>query len=320
MNGTNDVVVLHGLQKRPELNGLQVLVLGSELAGRVPVRLASGECILVKPETFRAVTASDSDQGAPAPAPSPATDEAAQVFGDTSLALSIVQQMEDFRDLARAACVNRPFAHAVASDEVWRDLCQKLWQEKWGFRKRWARAMESVVEGGWRERYRLEAIDSIRTCIEPGELQRLVFDFRMWIGGRVQGGYQESGIRHSNSRKVQFCAKSGNTACWEGRLHGHPNGDEEGIEWVLDHDGVGIQWGYWPHPWPKGRVYRLPSWGWEIRNPNVILRAIDDDCGDMTCDDDTLFEDLLASLTLSNIQHPHYGQMRIEVPERCCQS
>lgn len=313
-------VVLQCLQERPELNGLQVLVLDSEQAGRVPVKLPSGECIRVKPEKIRAVTASHSQEYTRKPESSPATDEAARVFGDTSLALSIARQIEDVRDLAQVASVNWPFAHAVASDEVWRNLCQKIWQQKWGFRKRWKRAMESVGEGGWRERYRMEAIDALRTNIKPEELHELIFDFRMWLGARVQEGYQESGIRHSSSRKVQFRAKCGTTTIWEGRVHGHPNGDEEGIEWVLDHDGVGIQWGYWPHPWPKGRVSRLPSWGWEIRNPNVLLRAIDDESDSSRPDDDKLFEDMLSRLTLVDTQHPHYGRMRIEVPEQCCQS
>lgn len=37
-----------------------------------------------------------------------------------------------------------------------------------------------------------------------------------------------------------------------------------------------LQWGYYPHLWPEGRVEALASWGWQISNPNVCLRAIDD--------------------------------------------
>lgn len=36
-----------------------------------------------------------------------------------------------------------------------------------------------------------------------------------------------------------------------------------------------IQWGVSPNLWPMGMVTRLENWGWQISNPNVVLRAID---------------------------------------------
>ena len=40
------------------------------------------------------------------------------------------------------------------------------------------------------------------------------------------------------------------------------------IEWFLAADGRSIQWGVLPDLWPRAVVARLPSWGWELQNPN----------------------------------------------------
>mmetsp|Transcript_3938 Transcript_3938/g.6487 ORF Transcript_3938/g.6487 Transcript_3938/m.6487 type:complete len:123 (-) Transcript_3938:49-417(-) len=37
-----------------------------------------------------------------------------------------------------------------------------------------------------------------------------------------------------------------------------------------------VQWGFIPNLWPQGNMQRLDNWGWQIQNPNVILRSIDD--------------------------------------------
>lgn len=36
-----------------------------------------------------------------------------------------------------------------------------------------------------------------------------------------------------------------------------------------------MQWGFRPNLWPEGSIQRLNNWGWQIQNPNVVLRAID---------------------------------------------
>lgn len=36
-----------------------------------------------------------------------------------------------------------------------------------------------------------------------------------------------------------------------------------------------VQWGFFPDLWPQGTVQRLDSWGWQIQNPNVVMRSID---------------------------------------------
>jgi hypothetical protein len=59
-----------------------------------------------------------------------------------------------------------------------------------------------------------------------------------------------------------------------GHLSGHPC-REAGIEWFLDESTGIMQWGYAPNLWPQGNVLRLDNWGWQIHNPNVVLRSID---------------------------------------------
>jgi hypothetical protein len=36
-----------------------------------------------------------------------------------------------------------------------------------------------------------------------------------------------------------------------------------------------IQWGFGPNLWPQGTVQQLDNWQWQIHNPNVVLRSID---------------------------------------------
>lgn len=44
---------------------------------------------------------------------------------------------------------------------------------------------------------------------------------------------------------------------------------------LLDERNVTLQWGFPPNMWPHGRVRRLQTWGWQIQNPNVVMRSID---------------------------------------------
>lgn len=118
----------------------------------------------------------------------------------------------------------------------------------------------------------------------------MVFDFRFWVGqptvvdGRI---IVRSGLLTSASRDVRFTlAKERSledrrevdnaTPTWSarGNVTGHPCNDP-GIEWFLDETSGKIQWGFLPNLWPQGSVRRLDNWGWQIENPNVVLRSID---------------------------------------------
>ena len=48
-----------------------------------------------------------------------------------------------------------------------------------------------------------------------------------------------------------------------------------GLTGFLDEQKGTLQWGFMPNLWPQGNVIRLDNWGWQIQNPNVVLRSID---------------------------------------------
>mmetsp|Transcript_31349 Transcript_31349/g.57370 ORF Transcript_31349/g.57370 Transcript_31349/m.57370 type:complete len:433 (-) Transcript_31349:1062-2360(-) len=161
----------------------------------------------------------------------------------------------------------------------------------------------------WKARYFAEERDATRTNISATELESLVFDFRFWIGQptvTVDGHIVvKSGLLESASREVRFTNSTpivmdgdgdddngggddgmensdesreefpGGMWSARGHLMGHPC-REPGIEWFLDEAMGIVQWGFIPNLWPQGNIQRLDNWGWQIQNPNMILRSIDD--------------------------------------------
>lgn len=216
--------------------------------------------------------------------------------------------------LLSLALVSKNFAHALQSDIVWREICYKRWKSKWGFHSRWKNAqndfsswqkehqghikwhsdfddfqfnrLASRDQQFWRARYFLEEQDAKRNIILADELEQLVFDMRFWIGQPEVGEtiIVRSGLFRSASTQVRFrftCRNSSrdsssSSTWWSARgiVSGHPC-NEPGIEWFLNESCGTIQWGFVPNLWPQGMVKRLATWGWEIHNPNVIMRSID---------------------------------------------
>ena len=134
----------------------------------------------------------------------------------------------------------------------------------------------------WRERYFEEEQDATRQSIGLRELNSLVFDFRFWIGHPTVVDERivvKSGLLQSASRDFRFQWNDddnwdGNDEfSYRGTISGHPC-REPGIEWFMNESSI-MQWGFSPNLWPKGEIRRTASWGWEIRNPNVVMRAID---------------------------------------------
>ena len=172
---------------------------------------------------------------------------------------------------------------------------------KWGFHARLHKALSEYSDismiaqhhntNYWKLKYFSEEADGVRNLIKPEELQLMKFDFRFWIGqpvvidGRI---IVKSGLLESSSRDIRFIQpiKVADerwsdeidiaAPMWSvrGNLTGHPC-EEEGIEWFLDEPTGNIQWGFLPNLWPAGTVSRLDNWGWQISNPNVVMRAID---------------------------------------------
>lgn len=204
--------------------------------------------------------------------PPPTTSELLSVIFDLpGLLLTFFLQLQ-VADVGRAAAVCCGFARIAASDVLWEPLCKTRWCSKWGFTSRCARA--AAARAAWREMYHQEELDAGRNTISVAELQALVFDFRFRLD-----------VMHSASTSMRFGPpqwKDGDTNIPEGpgivargSVSGHPLNDDR-ITWVLSNDGRSLQWGVWPRYWPMGGVRRLPSWGWEVINPNVVMRALDE--------------------------------------------
>ena len=211
-------------------------------------------------------------------------------------------------DLESAALACKTFAEVIhGSDEFWRRLCLARWRTKFGFRRRWQHAVASTPPLRWRVALQLEEERQMRSYIEPEELHLLTFDFRFWVGAVGTDGVLDTGLRRSISARVRLQAlppSEGRVANEElermnvlnlqlvkqrldyappllahsltqGAVLGHPNGDAPRIRWFMLNGRV-IQWGYFPELWPVGKVEPLASWGWQIANPNVCMRAVDE--------------------------------------------
>jgi hypothetical protein len=202
-----------------------------------------------------------------------------------------------------------------SSPQVWKATCRHRWAAQWGFTPRWKAALQderkqnasdtrTMVDGRWwRTKYQWQEQDAKRTSITAEELHSFTFDFRFWLSQFWgQGNLLASGLKWTASQEFRFASRNGGDNegdaqqqqqqqqvvvhpnpseqqfSWpgleRGMLQGHPSGRDD-LEWFLDQDGAGMQWGKLPMLWPKGTVHRLDTWGWEIRNPNVCLRAMD---------------------------------------------
>jgi len=268
--------------------------------------------------------------------------------------------VDDLRTVTTLSIVSRTCRSAILdSPEVWKSVCYYRWRRKWGFIQRWqtaeAEAATSTATAGattaadgrwWRDRYHWQEIDGRRLYITGTELATLYFDFRFWLSQFWgQGFLLSSGLRYTASQNIHMSKRDGihnnnnhnNNEneelvffSWPGTewgvLEGHPSGSDN-LEWFLDEDGQNLQWGRIPTLWPKGTIHRLSTWGWEIRNPNVCLRAMDSqwitlpngeshiDC--VRNNDETLWEDYLSSLRRypTDFGMPNQGIAFIEAPD-----
>eukprot|EP00573_Skeletonema_grethae_P006196 CAMPEP_0201707172 /NCGR_PEP_ID=MMETSP0578-20130828/50904_1 /ASSEMBLY_ACC=CAM_ASM_000663 /TAXON_ID=267565 /ORGANISM="Skeletonema grethea, Strain CCMP 1804" /LENGTH=307 /DNA_ID=CAMNT_0048195729 /DNA_START=42 /DNA_END=965 /DNA_ORIENTATION=+ len=255
-------------------------------------------------------------------------------FTTPDLILNIIRPLIDAQSLPALlslSTISTNFLQIIRTSETfWKELCRQRWKEKWGFHRRWEDALKwyDVFNNDqgrsdtrvtfWRERYFEEEQDATRQSISLRELNSLTFDFRFWIGQPTVVNERivvKSGLLQSASRDVRFWWKddeenrveegSEEWFSYRGVLTGHPC-REPGIEWFMNDSSI-IQWGFRPNLWPKGEIRRTENWGWEIRNPNVVMRAIDplpsldgsnatNEGNDLINVDEGLWKDLIDSL------------------------
>ena len=273
----------------------------------------------------------------PVPMITDGADSRAQVMGSPDLMVEILQFVTDGspKTLDKVSKVSKVFhSAAMNSEKVWKETCRQRWSSKWGFTQRWKTAQEQAERFAqdpsnkgkcfWKNKYRWEEADAKRETITAEELSNLTFDYRFWVDWidipTDEQGVRRSGLRHPASITYQFGAAGTlpnvpqanlqQQAPARGRVVNHPSGNDD-LEWFLDADGRGLQWGQPPmFLWPKARIKRLDTWGWEVHNPNVCLRAVDD-----RGSSEELWHDYLSSLVYVQAQLGQF-QGLVEVPER----
>jgi len=99
--------------------------------------------------------------------------------------------------------------NAARQNVVWKQLCQRRWKEKWGYKMRWERALENSTlqpdEHYWFNTYNNEEEDASRTHLTRDELSGLTFDWRRWFEHQPQNGGLSTGLVRSHARDVVFC-------------------------------------------------------------------------------------------------------------------
>lgn len=287
--------MLFGLTDRTDLNGMHARIVSSvaDLSdddGRVAVEVVqAGQCVQVLVRW--------SNLGHRASA-----DLSSKVLSDQDMSALILGQYDHLSDVGHAAKINSAFRTSSVSEPLWKMLCVQRWRSKWGFTRRLAHAETSAREGmSWRHLYQREEKDAMRVTIRVEELLALRWDFRFWFGppnfhiaipDQPGGTMRGSGLRVKVADDMRMVEDSHDPSMttaevvfyreWRpeatiarGRVLGHPQGDLPKMRWYLVDGGTAMVWGYAPHLWPKGRLFRTPNWGWELHNPNVCLRAHD---------------------------------------------
>jgi len=167
---------------------------------------------------------------------------------------------------------------ASKSNSLWQQLCQIRWKTKFGYERRWNRAMkqfnERFDEEFWLNKYSAEERDSTRSKMRVKELSNLKFDMRQWFSMRDFRNQEvnmrdllPSGLRQSIARDVVF-SDDGTMKCsqqWTATR-----------TWIVKDNAI-----TWKAPSGSSvecfQINRLPDWSWELLGNDFILRAISDD-------------------------------------------
>lgn len=190
-----------------------------------------------------------------------AVDATELVLNSPELLLNIIRIIADgncVQSIKILSMVSRNFYTATLSDRLWREMCYQRWRWKWGFHKRWEKALVDSGEDAcnrkevhpiiehenfWKSRYKTEEENATNPYITADELETLVFDFRFWLGQPIlidedhiqfKSGLIESASREfrflRNVREREWSSHEGEGP-WSAKGHivGHPS-NEVGIE------------------------------------------------------------------------------------------
>eukprot|EP00571_Detonula_confervacea_P015978 CAMPEP_0172306770 /NCGR_PEP_ID=MMETSP1058-20130122/7772_1 /TAXON_ID=83371 /ORGANISM="Detonula confervacea, Strain CCMP 353" /LENGTH=397 /DNA_ID=CAMNT_0013018755 /DNA_START=62 /DNA_END=1255 /DNA_ORIENTATION=+ len=176
------------------------------------------------------------------------------------------------------------FGTASKTNAVWKQLCRLRWREKWGFAKRWERALENFQtqynQHFWMQSYHNEEEAAKMNFLTRDELSTMTFDYRQWFSFTLFHNQPQNmrdvlptGLRDSLAKDVVFSSTGAmfSQRDWFRRLAWKSNNDDGAITQVslkLTSNGSLVE---------IFTVYRLLNWGWEIRGSDSILRAVDEE-------------------------------------------
>jgi len=196
------------------------------------------------------------------------------LLSDDSLAC-ILSYLATSKEDIDEICITLPILeNAARQNVVWKQLCQRRWREKWGYKQRWERALENFNtqpdEHYWMNTYNNEEEDAKRTYLTRDELCNLTFDWRDWFKQTPQNGLLSTGVGLSLLTVV--FSPDGNVSSYipMNQLMWKTKGDNDvGISC--------ISLGRHGRERAKLHVIRLTNWGWELRDQKYyILRAVDE--------------------------------------------
>jgi len=205
--------------------------------------------------------------------------------------------LEDIDEICTALPI---VENAAKQNVVWKQLCQRRWREKWGYKKRWERVLDNFNtrpdEHYWMNIYNNEEEDAKRTYLTRDELSKLTFDRRMWFKRTPQNGLLSTGLRRA-SNYARFCddgffrSRSINGGLFVVNYKWKANDDEHITYLTLEVQGALTAMGTIASI--DIHVLRLQNWGWELRNNFFTCRAVD---GDEEGNLDELWKDLLSNI------------------------
>ena len=193
------------------------------------------------------------------------------------------------------------FASVAKTDTVWKELCRIRWREKWGFEKRWQRAVNDFMDQYepqsrttsqyfWHDRYQFEERDGTRTSTSVEELCSMTFQCYQWFdttGLLRQSDHMRdvmptglgkdcgSIVRFFHNGLFSYVIKE--RECPSGAYTFSVDGE------AISMNGLRL------------RTHRLPSWGWEMTSDLMVMRSINDEGGNNL---GGLWDDLISCMTL----------------------
>lgn len=225
-------------------------------------------------------------------APAPEVFSAHDVVTNT---LAFVADAEAPEQLLQVSTISRSFRSAALSDLIWKELCARKWQCKFGYKSRMKQAeLDSEKDDAnddprvihpsirqypttpakdsfWYRRYWRELKGSSIKTISLSDLQSVSWSCCRWFKRphRRNPTLLRSGLNKPASNHVRFCN--------DGFVRGG-DGDEPDAYHLLD-GGAVVNMTETAEEYCPGRtlqVHRTKNWGWELRSQYLVLRSIDE--------------------------------------------